>query len=579
MGASTRPIYYKIFQGDTGVEGATGVNGATGLSGEQGSTGFGIQGIQGSTGLQGTQGLTGASGSGGGISITSKMYVDGSNGNDTTATGNPDKPYKTIQACLNAIGQPITMQDALRHFEIYLSDALTASIGNNAGANQSWNGVYKENLTVPCRMITIFGKGVKIGNNVYNVDSGYGNILKEYSASRRFGVASADLRPCLTFVGLTECRDSHSRLRSGIHVGGTCRTSILKRTFDSIQGDGSNKITVHIASGQFYYPITIPTTYPTEPLIRIAVQGTTNYNATYDIVQKIDDVTFVAQRISGTNVNTGIETSGSFFESDSAGASGVTHDSSFINCFMQGQYTCDDGTVNSAAPTAGGEVLFSAGSRWAAGIEGRGITVQRWDNTTLAGTSIVSTIAGMNNCSFAGALTTSTFTYSTDDMGWANCRFNSAMVFTVSSASQTVRMDDTTYNSFLNAGCTWATNTPTVQKSYSSLPVALTAQTATKALTTLITPPVDGMYLLNLYCSCTTAGTAGTVTPALQWNDDTTLQTLNLSPVSLAAQGAYSQQAIAVKCKAGVAIKYSATVSGATGSPQYALYVSVKNLF
>lgn len=470
------------------------------------------------------------------------------------------------------------MADALRHIEIHLADCLTASVGNNAGANQSWNGIYKENLTVPSRMITIYGKGIKIGNNVYNVDSGYGNILKEYSSSRRFGVSSNDLRPCLTFHGLTETRDTHSRLRSGIHVGGTCRTSILKRSFDSIQGNGSNTVTIHIASGQFYYPITIPTTYPTEPLIRIAVQGTVNYNATYDITSKIDETTFIATRISGTNANTGIETVGTFFESDSAGASGLSHDASFINCYMQGQYTCDDGTVNSSAPTAGTEILFSLGSRWYAGIEGRTVLLQRWEDTTLAGTNIVSSIAGMNNCSFAGSITASTFTYSTDDMGFMNCRFNSAVTFTVSSAGQTVRMDSASHNSFLNSSSTWVTNTPIVQKDFCPLPIALTAQTATKALTTIVTPSVDGTYLLTLYCSCTTAGTAGTVTPALKWNDDTTVQTLNLSAVSLTTQGSYVSQTLFVKAKAGQTIQYSATVSGATGSPQYALYVNAKSL-
>lgn len=551
------------------------LEGPQGVTGNNGS--IGLQGIDGPIGATGPIGPAGE-GSSTNTASTSKLYVDGTIGDDLTATGNFDKPFKTIQACLNFIGQPISMSDALRHFSIYLSDSLTASIGNNSGSNQSWNGVYKENLIVPSRMITIYGAGVKIGDNVYNVDTGFGNILKEYSSSRRFGVSSSDIRPCLTICGLTEARDNQSRLRTGIHVGGTCRTSILKRNFDSIQGNGTNQVTIHVTSGQHIYPITVTSTYPTEPRIRIAIQGTTNYNATYDITSKVDESTFIATRISSTNANTDIETSGTFFESDSAGASGVTHDAAFINCYMMGKYTCDDGTVNSAAPTAGGEVLYSVGCKFYTGIEGRGITLQRWDNTTLAGTNIVSSIAGVNNCSFAGSLTTNTFTYGTDDMGWMNCRFNSAFPITVNNASQTVRMDSTSYNSFLTSGSTWITNTPVVVKDFNPTPINLIAKTTSVVITTIFTPPVDSTYQVNVYCSCTTAGSAGTITPIIGWKDDTTTQSLSLSAVDLTIQGNYFQQIIFIKCKAGQPITYATTVTGATGSPQYSLSVSVINI-
>lgn len=399
-----------------------------------------------------TLGASGAS-----INITDKFYVDGNLGNDIFADGSMTKPYKTIQACLDMIGQPINHIDAMRTIHIYISDKTSAV--ESVSGSQTFNGCYPENLTVPCRKITLIGYGVKIGDN--GAGSGGGNILKEYSSSRRFGATSSEFRPCLTLVGLAEVRDSHQRLRNGFHVGGNCRTSILTRNFNSIQGDGNNKITIHVAPGQHTYPITV-SNYPTTPYIRITVQNTTNYNGTYDITQQIDATTFVATRISGTNANTGIETTGIFFESDSAGASGVTHDSCFINTYMQGNYTCDDGTVNAAAPTAGTEVLYSEGSRFFTGIEGRNILCQRWINTTLAGTNTVSSIAGMNNCSFAGTLSLSTFTYSTDDMGFMSCRFNSAVPITVSSAGQTIRIDAITYKSFRDNGCTWITNTPII---------------------------------------------------------------------------------------------------------------------
>ena len=91
------------------------------------------------------------------IPQTDVFYVDGTVGNDSTATGNIDAPFATIQACLNFIGQPVTMEDSMRHISIHIADVHSAGIGNNSGANQSWDGVYKENLVVPARMITMYG--------------------------------------------------------------------------------------------------------------------------------------------------------------------------------------------------------------------------------------------------------------------------------------------------------------------------------------------------------------------------------------------------------------------------------------
>jgi hypothetical protein len=566
----------------------------------------------------------GRSASGSAVSQFDRYYVDGQNGNDTTGDGSISKPTKTIQTCLNLLGQPTSHIDAMRTTHIYVSGKLSATAGYSP---QTFDGCYQENLTVPNRRITIIGYGVKLGDN--GDGTGMGNILKEYSPSRRFGATSSEMRPCLTLVGLANARDSHQRLRNGFHVAGSCRTSILARSFDSIQGNGTNRITVHIASGQFTYPITVTANYPTEPYIRIAVSGTTNYNGTYDITGSVDGSTFVATRVSGTNAATAVETSGSFFESDSAGASGITHDACFINTYMQGHYTCDDGTVNAAAPTAGTEVLYSIGAKYFTGVTGRGILFQRWEDTSLSAVGVtagnfvigatytitavgstnftligaasntvgvvftatgvgsgtgtatlnnqISSIAGMFDCSISGPLTVANFTYSTDDMGFMSCRFNAAMVFTVGSSGQTVRMDATTYASFLKNGCTWATNTPTVDVARNMAGVNLTAQTATKSVTTLFTPPVASFYRVSVYCSCTTAGTAGTVIPALIWKDASGVsQTVSLPAVNLNTLGSYSQQSVVMKCQAGQVAQYSATVAGATGSPQYDLMISVE---
>ena len=106
----------------------------------------------------------------------------------------------------------------------------------------------------------------------------------------------------------------------------------------------------------------------------------------------------------------------------------------------------------------------------------------------------------------------------------------------------------------------------------------LTAQAATINSTTLFTPVTDGMYQINVYCSCTTAGSAGTVTPSIGWKDDTTVQTLPLAAVSLVTQGTYVQQTFMLKCKAAQPITYAALVAGVTGSPLYSLYVNAVNV-
>lgn len=503
---------------------------------------------------------------------TNKYYVDGFLGSDSDGDGSATKPYATIQKALDIIGQPVNKADYMRHIEIHIADTNSSNAGTSP---QTWNGVYEENLIVPCRSITIYGKGVKIGDNS---GSGFGNILKEYSSSRRFGVPSADFRPALTLIGGMNVRDSHNRLRNGIHIGGTCRTAILKRNFDNIYGDGVNTITVHIASGQNPYQITIPSTYPTDPHIRISVSGTTNYNGIYDITSKVNETTFIATRVSGTNSATSIETSGSFYESDSAGASGLTHDTAFLNCYMHGQYTCDDGTVNGAATTAGTEVFYAVNSRFHTGIEGRTILLQRNENNTYTGDCIVNSIAGMFNCSFSGNWTVNTFTYSSDDTGLMSCKWTAAKTWTISNASQTVRMDSTSYSSFVRQGCTWVTNTPYIDLLHRPTVAQAnrTAQAATINTTTLFTPAADGIYRINVYASCTTAGSGGTATPVIGWRDDTTTQSLSLSAVNLTVQGSYSNQSITVKCKSGQPITYGCTVAGATGSPQYALYVNIE---
>jgi len=99
-----------------------------------------------------------------------------------------------------------------------------------------------------------------------------------------------------------------------------------------------------------------------------------------------------------------------------------------------------------------------------------------------------------------------------------------------------------------------------------------TAQTATIAATALYAHPAANstLYQVVWYLVTTTAGTGGTVSFTLTWNDGTA-QTFTSGNLNLNAQGSLSGTVL-VKANSG-AVNYSTTVTGATGSPQYSIDV------
>lgn len=108
--------------------------------------------------------------------------------------------------------------------------------------------------------------------------------------------------------------------------------------------------------------------------------------------------------------------------------------------------------------------------------------------------------------------------------------------------------------------------------------VALAAQTATISATSIFTPPANGTYRLSVYAVTSTAGTGGTCTATLSWTDDIHAQTFTTSTIDLTTGGSFVQNTIYARAVTTAAIKYATTVAGATGSPQYALFVNVERL-
>lgn len=591
--------------------------------------------------------------SGGIVTFTDEFHVDGVLGNDSTGTGSMSAPYKTIQACLNAIGMPVCKQDACRKIKVFLHSAYSSAPEIITSQANNFDGIYQEGtlaspLWTPPRMITFHGPGTKIGNA--GDASGYGYVLGEVSTGRRFGSSSSEVRQTMTFQGLANCRDTHQRIRNGIHIGAGTRIAVVKRNIATIQGDsvGGTRVTITLSGGQFPYApsvspwaawgsgtsyqgassptialdgatstitytgspnpitnstsanqgvffrnltgitgLTVDTVYyvvnatattfqvstsvsgapvaftgtgtgvvcgrsntsasaqlPFEPLIRLVVSGTTNYNTVYDIIQQVSATQFIARRVTGTNTSAALESpvAASFYETDTTGGSGqVTHDVVFNNAYQQGTLSSDDGINNGAAPHAGGCVIYIKDSRFFSGmLMPTNGTDQRWENSqisfaanigaTVTGYSRTSNVvtfttstdyawaAGMivtiatsasgggqnidgtwtltgggfgtatftqvgvdygaqtptasspvasasnvgsvvtwDRCSFSGTAVVNAFTYSTDDMGVADCRWNtgSKMHIVSTAVAPQVRMDEYSANSF-NANGTWS---------------------------------------------------------------------------------------------------------------------------
>ncbi len=107
--------------------------------------------------------------------------------------------------------------------------------------------------------------------------------------------------------------------------------------------------------------------------------------------------------------------------------------------------------------------------------------------------------------------------------------------------------------------------------------VGLTGQTASLATTNITASCSAGLYSLSYYLKTTTAGTAGTVSVTLNWNDGTAM-TVTSATASLSSTTGLSQGTQVIKCGAASTVSYSTTVTGVTGSPQYSLDIAIEQL-
>ena len=130
---------------------------------------------------------------------------------------------------------------------------------------------------------------------------------------------------------------------------------------------------------------------------------------------------------------------------------------------------------------------------------------------------------------------------------------------------------------FPNTGCAITTDGTDFTATFVSPncgSIAIAAQTAT-IVPTVILPGGSGLsttalYTLAYYVNVTTAGTAGTVTLTLTWNDGAA-QTFTTPTVALNTLGAFTSGTQVIKATGGASPQYSTTVTGATGSPQYSV--------
>lgn len=104
--------------------------------------------------------------------------------------------------------------------------------------------------------------------------------------------------------------------------------------------------------------------------------------------------------------------------------------------------------------------------------------------------------------------------------------------------------------------------------------VALTAQTGSISSTALVAAPITtNLYQVSYYLNDTVAGTSGSVTLTITWNDGAS-QTFTSSTLNFGTLGAFVSGTLIVKATSG-AINYSTTVTSPVGSPQYSVDIRV----
>jgi hypothetical protein len=109
--------------------------------------------------------------------------------------------------------------------------------------------------------------------------------------------------------------------------------------------------------------------------------------------------------------------------------------------------------------------------------------------------------------------------------------------------------------------------------------VGLTAQTATIGTTNITTTCPAGVFSLSYYLKTTTAGSAGTASLTLTWNDGAAVSiTTGTASLTSTSSTGLVQGTQLIKCGSSTTVSYATTVAGATGSPQYSLDISIEQV-
>jgi hypothetical protein len=108
-----------------------------------------------------------------------------------------------------------------------------------------------------------------------------------------------------------------------------------------------------------------------------------------------------------------------------------------------------------------------------------------------------------------------------------------------------------------------------------SAQVSLTTQASSISSATLYTTPSTGagVYLAFVDLICTTAGSAGSVTSVIGWNNGAAGTTAQTGVMSLTTLGNEMTQSFVIFSAASQNITYSTTVTGAAGSPKYSIRI------
>lgn len=107
--------------------------------------------------------------------------------------------------------------------------------------------------------------------------------------------------------------------------------------------------------------------------------------------------------------------------------------------------------------------------------------------------------------------------------------------------------------------------------------VSLTGQTTSIGATSVFTPSVSGVYQACTSQQITTSGTGGNLHTDIIYKDINGTATTDtaVNDISLEVQGNHQGFCYTFYAQSGTAIQYQTTVTGATGSPQYALQIRV----